>query len=90
MNTFTKTPKTLWEAERQPFNVSIDTSTKLYKGVPVEDIAAQQFDKVFGKDYEGGSLTVTYLFSHSHIHQHSVYEVYKDSGSEDYLYLILY
>jgi hypothetical protein len=78
------TPKSL--ADLKHFNNVFEVDTA---SVGIQFEAERVFNENFGEDTLPGKVTARFLFSEndSDGNQVKVYEAYKDSGSEDYVYL---
>lgn len=83
MNTNT-TPKNLADLNNFKNVFPVDTAS-----VGIQFEAERVFNEQFGEDTLPGKVTARFLFSEndSEGNQVKVYEAYKDSGSEDYIYL---
>lgn len=78
------TPKTLADLKHFTNVFAVDTAS-----VGIHSEAERVFNENLGEDTLPGKVTTRFLFSEndSEGNQVKVYEAYKDSGSEDYIYL---
>lgn len=78
------TPKTLADLKHFQNVFAVDTAS-----VGIQSEAARIFNENLGEDTLPGKVTTRFLFSENDNegNQVKVYEAYKDSGSEDYIYL---
>jgi hypothetical protein len=77
-------PKMLSDLKHFANVFSVDTA-----GVGIQFEAERVFNETFGEDTLSGKVTARFLFAEndSDGNQVKVYEAYKDSGGEDYIYL---
>lgn len=78
------TPKSLTDLKHFQNVFPVDTAS-----VGIQSEAERVFNENFGEDTLPGKVTARYLFAEndSEGNQVKVYEAYKDSASEDYIYL---
>lgn len=77
-------PKTLADLKNISNVFSVDTAS-----VSIQSEAERVFNENFGEDTLPGKVTARFLFAEndSEGNQVKVYEAYKDSASDDYIYL---
>lgn len=78
------TPKSLADLKHFENVFPVDTAS-----VGIQFEAERVFNENFGEDTLPGKVTARYLFAENDTegNQVKVYEAYKDSASEDYIYL---